>query len=78
MTTLCSVQARLMFNVRRAIMAFETILESTVMNMNITELPIIGDDAALILQRVSSYLIAAMMSHCLVSSQDHSKFFNDQ
>ena len=35
-------------------MAFETILESTVMNMNIIQVPIVieGDDAAVILQRV--------------------------
>ena len=38
----------------RVISSFESILESTVMNVNVTEEPVIieGDDAALILQRV--------------------------
>lgn len=39
----------------RAIAAFETVLEVTVLNVNVTEEPIVieGDDAAVILQRVS-------------------------
>ena len=43
-------------NAYRAIAAFETVLEVAVLNVNVTEEPveIEGDDAALILQRVSS------------------------
>ena len=39
----------------RAIAAFETVLEVTVLNVNVTEEPVVieGDDAAVILQRVS-------------------------
>lgn len=46
----------------RAISSFETVLENVVMNMEISEEPVVieGDDAALILERVSND-----PSHCL-------------
>ena len=37
----------------RAILSFETVLEQTVMNLELQDVTITGDDAALILQRVS-------------------------
>ncbi len=49
----------------RAIAAFETVLEVAVLNVNVTEEPveIEGDDAALILQRVSYTRSQAHFQH---------------